>query len=62
MCNITNNFLEDKEGAAHTIVYGAKVVPVPQLGHALSLDGKDDWVDTGKLSCLLLRTLRSPPN
>ncbi|XP_078345693.1 uncharacterized protein LOC144631168 isoform X3 [Oculina patagonica] len=46
--NITDGILEDVEGAAHTVVYnGAKIVQVPQLGHALSLDGKDDWVDTG---------------
>lgn len=49
MYNITNGILEDVEGAAHTVVYnGGKIVEVPQLGHALSLDGKDDWVDTGK--------------
>ena len=49
MYNITNGILEDVEGAAHTVVYnGGKIVEMPQLGHALSLDGKDDWVDTGK--------------
>lgn len=49
MYNITDGILEDVEGAAHTVVYnGAKIVQDPQLGHALSLDGKDDWVDTGK--------------
>lgn len=49
MNNITNGILEDVEGAAHTVVYsGAKIIQDPQLGHALSLDGKDDWVDTGK--------------
>ncbi|XP_068688990.1 uncharacterized protein [Montipora foliosa] len=48
MYNITDGFLEDLEGAAHTVVYnGGKIVKVPQLGHALSLDGKDDFVDTG---------------
>ena len=55
MYNITDGILEDVEGAAHTVVYnGAKIVQDPQLGYALSLDGKDDWVDTGKyeqLSC-----------
>ena len=51
MYNITEGILEDVEGAAHTAVYnGAKIVQVPQLGYALSLDGKDDWVDTGKYS------------
>ena len=49
MYNITDGILEDVEGAAHTVVYnGAKIIKDPQLGHALSLDGKDDWVDTGK--------------
>ncbi|XP_068728113.1 uncharacterized protein [Montipora capricornis] len=48
MYNITDGFLEDLEGAAHTVVYnGGKIVKVPQLEHALSLDGKDDYVDTG---------------
>lgn len=49
MYNITDGILEDVQGAAHTVVYnGAKIVQDPQLGHALSLDGKDDWVDTGQ--------------
>lgn len=53
MYNITDGILEDVEGAAHTVVYnGAKIVQVPQLGYALSLDGKDDWVDTGRYSSI----------
>lgn len=49
MNNITDGILEDVEGAAHTVVNnGAKIIQDPQLGYALSLDGKDDWVDTGK--------------
>ena len=49
MYNITDGILEDVEGAAHTVVYnGGKIIQVPQLGHALSLDGIDGWVDTGK--------------
>nr|XP_058962628.1 uncharacterized protein LOC131789508 isoform X2 [Pocillopora verrucosa] len=47
MDNITNGILEDVRGAAHTVVHEGKIVVVPQLGHALSLDGIDDWVDTG---------------
>ncbi|XP_022796048.1 uncharacterized protein LOC111334546 isoform X2 [Stylophora pistillata] len=47
MHNITNGILEDVRGAAHTVVHEGKIVIVPQLGYALSLDGKDDWVDTG---------------
>ncbi|KAM7438912.1 hypothetical protein ABFA07_011617 [Porites harrisoni] len=48
MYNITDGFLEDVEGAAHTVVYnGGKTIEVPQLGYALVFDGKDDWVDTG---------------
>lgn len=54
MYNITDGFLEDVEGAAHTVVYnGGKTIEVPQLGYALVFDGKDDWVDTGKyIKCL----------
>lgn len=49
MSNITDGILEDVEGAAHTVVHNdAKIVQDPQLGYTLSLDGKDDWVDTGK--------------
>lgn len=63
MYNITNGILEDVEGAAHTVVYnGGKIVPVPQLGHALSLDGKDDWVDTGKYNLFLLIPLPPHPH
>ncbi|XP_067019001.1 uncharacterized protein [Acropora muricata] len=48
MYNITDGILEDVEGAAHTMVYnGGKIVQVPQLEHALFLDGVDDYVDTG---------------
>ena len=55
MYNITNGTVEDVQGAAHTIVHnGATIIKVPQLGHALSLDGKDDWVDTGKCNMFLL--------
>lgn len=61
MYNITNGSVEDVEGAAHTIVHnGAKIIQVPQLGHALSLDGKDDWVDTGKCNMFLLTHPPSP--
>lgn len=60
MYNITDGILEDVEGAAHTMVYnGGKIVQVPQLEHALFLDGVDDYVDTGKyriLSWTLLLT------
>ena len=54
MYNITDGFLEDVEGAAHTVVYnGGKTIEVPQLGYALVFDGKDDWVDTGEhIKCL----------
>lgn len=48
MDNITNGILEDVRGAAHTVVHEGKIVVVPQLGYALSLDGIDDWVDTGE--------------
>lgn len=48
MDNITNGILEDVRGAAHTVVHEGKIVVIPQLGHALSLDGIDDWVDTGE--------------
>lgn len=56
MYNITDGFLEDVEGAAHTVVYnGGKTIEVPQLGYALVFDGKDDWVDTGKyIKCLVV--------
>ncbi|KAK2560536.1 Adhesion G-protein coupled receptor D1 [Acropora cervicornis] len=48
MYNITDGILEDVEGAAHTMVYnGGKIAQVPQLEHALFLDGVDDYVDTG---------------
>lgn len=48
MHNITGGILEDVQGAAHTVAHEGKIVVVPQLGYALSLDGKDDWVDTGE--------------
>ena len=47
MHNLTGRHLEDVQGAAETVVYGAKLIPVTQLNSALQLDGKDDWVDTG---------------
>ena len=43
--------LQDDRGAAHSHVYGGgEIKKVFQLGYALKLDGKDDWVDTGKTS------------
>ena len=60
MYNITDGILDDVEGSAHTIVYnGGKIIEVPQLGHALSFDGQDDWVDTGKCNRLPNKNLPS---